>query len=218
MVCFAKDVDVLRYEPMLFGELHPAWQVLSSGSGGVLTGTSFMSSSADFTGSQVQAGGVVYLRSADGVLDGTYEIVSVDSSTALTVSVLRADAEGSAVAPPAATDVTYRVSTFRPQIEEAGFGLTEYFGLQGGSGASEFTAADVLDTDVLKPATVFAVISSVYAMLASKAEDENFWKKSLYYQRLFEKARQRCRVGLDVNGDGVADVTRLGGSVQLVRD
>ena len=71
---------------------------------------------------------------------------------------------------------------------------------------------------MLKRASVFAVISSVYAMLASKAKDENFWKKSMYYQRLFEKARERCRLSIDVGSDGVSDVTQVGASVRLVRD
>ena len=75
-----------------------------------------------------------------------------------------------------------------------------------------------MDANVLKRASVFAVIASVYAMLASKAEDENFWKKSLYYRKLFEKARERCRLSIDAGADGVADITKVGASVRLVRD
>ena len=55
-------------------------------------------------------------------------------------------------------------------------------------------------------------------MLASRAKDENFWKKSLHYQKLFEKARERCRLGIDLGSDGVVDVTRVGASIRLVRD
>jgi len=75
-----------------------------------------------------------------------------------------------------------------------------------------------LNVEVLKRASVFAVVSSVYAMLASKAEDENFWKKSLYYKRLFQKARERCHLSIDVDGDGAAEITKVGSSVRLVRD
>jgi hypothetical protein len=96
--------------------------------------------------------------------------------------------------------------------------LTEYFGIQPGDAASDLAVEDILDASVLRRASVFAVISGVYATLASKAEDENFWKKSLHYQRLFEKARERCRLSIDVGSDGVADVTKLGASVRLVRD
>jgi hypothetical protein len=218
MVIFSKDVDILKYEPVLFGELHLPWQVLAAGAGGTLNGTTFTASGADFVSALVTAGQVIYLQSADGSLDGAYEIVSVDSATQLSVSVIRADSDDDAVAPPAATDISYRISTFGPQASEAGFQLTEYFGIGPGNPASDVGVEDVLDTDVLKRASVFAVVSSVYAMLASKAEDENFWKKSLHYRKLFERARGRCRLSIDVGSDGVADVTKLGASVRLVRD
>ncbi len=218
MVIFSNDVDILKYEPILFGELHLPWQVLAEGTGGTLSGTSFTAAGADFVSAQVSAGGVVYLQSADSVLDGAYEIVSVDSTTELMVSVIRADSSTEPIAPPAAGDVSYRVSTFGPQAGEIGFQLTEYFGIQPGNPASDYTAEDVLDTTALKLASVFGVISSVYAMLSSRAKDENLWKKSLYYQRLFEKARQRCRLSLDVDSDGVADVIKEGGSLKLTRE
>jgi len=218
MVSFSNDSDILKYEPILFGELHLPQQVLATGTGGTLSGTTFTASGADFVSSQVSAGGVIYLQSADGTLDGAYEIVSVDSATQLTVSVIRSDSEMTAVAPAAATDISYRVSTFGPQANEVGFGLTEHFGISPGNPVSDIDAGDILDTDVLKRASVFAVISSVYAMLASKAKDENFWKKSQHYQKLFSKARGRCRLSIDASSDGVADVTKVGASGKLVRD
>lgn len=218
MVNFLNDVDILKYEPILFGELHLPGQVLASGSNGSLSGTTFTASGADFVSAQVLAGGVIYLQTTDGTVDSGYEIVSVDSATQLTISVVRADSSDSAVGPPAATGISYRVSTFEPQASEAAFQLTEYFGIGPGNPASDLDTGDILDTSVLKRASVFAVISSVYAMLASEAKDENFWKKSQHYQRLFEKARERCRLSIDVGSDGVADVTRIGASVRLARD
>jgi len=218
MVSFSNDADILKYEPILFGELHLPQQVLATGTGGILSGAEFIAIGADFVSSQVSAGGVVYLRAADGTLDGTYEIVSVDSATQLTISVIRSDSEMAAVAPPAATEIFYRISTFGPQANEVGFALTEHFGISPGNPASDIDAEDILDTDVLKRASVFAVISSVYAMLASKAKDENFWKKSLHYQKLFSKARGRCRLSIDIGSDGVVDVTKVGASGRLVRD
>ncbi len=218
MVKFSNDADVLKYEPVLFGELHLSGQVLAAGTGGILNGTTFTASNADFVSVLVTGGGVIYLRSADGSLDGSFEIVSVDSATQLIVSVIRADSDDEPIAPPPANDISYRVSTLGPQAAEVGFHLTEYFGIEPGDPTSVYSTGDILDTNVLKRTSVFAVLSSVYAMLASKAEDENFWKKSLYYQKLFEKARERCRLSIDVGTDGVADVTRVGASVRLVRD
>lgn len=218
MVNFSSDVDILKHEPILFGELHIPSQVLVSGTGGSLSGTTFTASGVDFVSTQVSAGGVAYLQSADGSLDGAYEIVSVDSATQLTVSVVRSDSDDSAVAPPAALNISYRVSTFSPQAVEVGFQLTEYFGISPGNPASDIDADDIVESSVLKSASVFAVISAVYAMLASRGENTNFWKKSLHYKRVFEKARQRCRLNIDIDGDGSGDVTLVGGSGRLVRD
>jgi len=218
MVNFSNDLDILKYEPGLFGELHLPGQILITGTGGVLSGTTFTASGADFVTASVTAGGVAYLESADGSLDGGFEIVSVDSATQLTVSVIRNSSDDNAVAPPAATGVSYRVSTFRPQAGEAAFQLTEYFGIKPGDPASDIDADDILDSDVLRPASIFLVISSVYAMWASEAKDDNFWNKSLHYRRLFERARERCRLSIDVGSDRVADAKMIGGSVKLMRD
>lgn len=218
MAKFSEDADILKYEPILFGELHLSGQILASGTGGALSGTTFTAAGADFVSAQISGGGVIYLRSANGSLEGTFEIVSVDSATQLTVSVLRADSGDEPIAPPAATDISYRVSTLAPQASEVSFQLTEYFGIKPGNPASDTDVEDILDKNVLRSASVFGVISSVYAMLASKSQDENFWKKSLHYQKLFEKARQRCRLCIDAGSDGVADITRMGASVRLVRD
>jgi len=218
MASFSNDVDILKYEPMLFGQLHLPWQVIAEGTGGTLSGTTFTAAAADFVSAGVCAGGVIYLASENKVLDGAFEIVSVDSGTQLSVSVLRADSQADAVSPPAAGDISFRIGTFAPQANEVGFQLTEYFGIRPGNPASDYGIQDVLDTSVLRPASVFAVLACVYAMLAGKAQDENFWKKSLYYQKLFNKARERARLSIDLGSDGVVDVTQIGSSAKLVRD
>jgi hypothetical protein len=71
---------------------------------------------------------------------------------------------------------------------------------------------------VLRLASVFAVISSVYAMLAGKTKDQNYWNKSLYYQKLSAKTKGRCRLSIDIGTDGLADVTMIGASGRLLRD
>jgi hypothetical protein len=217
MIRFSSDVDILKYEPVLFGELHLSWQVLARGTGATLSGTTLTANDASFLAAGVEAGGVVYLRSADGALEGAYEIVSVDSTTELTISVLRSDTADSPIAPVASSDASYRVSTFAPQAAEAAYQLTAHFGIQPGEPASVITPDDIMDTEVLRRASVFAVISGIYAMWAGRDSSDSFWAKSLHYKRLFEKARQRCRLSIDLGTDGIADVTRIGGAVRLMR-
>lgn len=218
MVQFSCDADILRYEPALFGQLHLPWQVLASGDSGSLDGTTMTDGAADFVAAGITAGCVVYLRSSDVALDGAYEIVSVDSHTELTISVLRSDSAASAVAPPSADAVSYRVATFGPQAAEAAFQLTEYFGIQPGNPASSIAVDDLVDIESLRRASVFAIISAAYAMWAGRDERGDYWSKSLYYKQCFEKARQRCHISIDLGTDGIADVTKVGGAINMVRD
>ncbi len=218
MAKFSSDVDILKYEPVLFSELHLRSQVRTAGSGAVLSGTTLTAEDANFVSAGVEPGGVVYLRSDDGVLDGACEIVAVDAATELTVSVLRADPDDDPIAPPAAENIAYRISTFDPQAIETACELTAYFGIQPGNPTSPISVEQVIDTAVLRRASVFAVISAVYAMWAGEAESENLWAKSLHYKTLFEKARRQCRLSIDLGSDGITDVTAVGGVIKLVRD
>lgn len=219
MAVFSQDRDILKHEAILFSKLYFPWQVLCEGKDGVLSGTSFSQSGNDFTALSVSGGGVIYLRSDDGNLDGVYEIVSVDSAGELTISVLREDSQASAVAPGDNSNVSYHISTFGPQANTVFFELTRYFGIQPGNPNSEYGIDDLVDTEVLRQAAVYAVIAGIYATLGSRSEDEHgFWQKSLHYQKLFEKARERCRISIDADGDGNGEINRVGGSIRIFRD
>ena len=226
MVRLCNDIDILKYEPVLFGELHLTNQVLAAGSGGELAGTTFEASGADFESAGIEPGDVIYLRSADGLLDGAYEIAAVDSATQLCVSVLRADSESDPVAPPAGStgspqagnDVSYRVSTLRPQASAVSLRLTQYLGIRPGQADSDLSAEEILDTEAVREICAYGVIAAAYAMLASRADGEQFWNKGLHYEQLFEREKERCRVAIDTNGDGVADSVRFGGCGRLIRE
>jgi hypothetical protein len=220
MNSFSNDVDILRYEPNLFGDLHFVSQVLTSGIGGEILGTTFSAASANFDAAKITAGMVVYLKSANDAIDGAFEIVSVDSVTQLTISVLRADGQTESIALQDANDVSYRICTYQPQSGEVFSQLTQHFGLRPGVADGMYSADDILDVSVLRQVSVYAVLSMIFATLASRADEneENFWKKSGYYRQLFEKALQRCRVCIDMGDDGVSDSVRSGSSVRLLRD
>jgi hypothetical protein len=215
------DVDILKYEPALFGELHLTNQVLARGEDGELAGTTFEAASADFVSAGVEAGDVIYLRSADGVLDGAYEVIAVDSATQLCVSVLREDIESDPIAPPTggpAADIFYRISTLKPQIEGVSLRLTEYFGIQPGDANSDYTVEDILDSKAIRQLCSAGVIAAAYEMLATDRDGEQLRDKMLHYEGLFEKGKERCRLILDTDGDGVADSIRYGGCGRLIRE
>ena len=128
MKSFSSDADLLRHETILFGDLHLRVQVLASGTAGTVTGTSFTVPDASFISAGIEPGHVVFLLRA-GMIDGFYEVVSVDSPTQLTVSVLRDDRNGPPKAPPEATEVAYRVCSYAPQANDAFVRLCAHFGI-----------------------------------------------------------------------------------------
>jgi len=219
MTAFSNDRDLLKYEAAVFADLHFPWQVLCAGDEGGLSGTTFTKVGEDFAAAGVQAGGVIYLHNEDGSIDAAYEIVSVDSAEQLTVSVLRGDEEASAVAPPHDDALHYRVSTFDPQAWQVGLELTEYLGIRPGRPESAYGVEDVVDTTVLRQASVYGVLAAIFATLADCQEDaQGLWAKSRHYRQLHEQARQRCLISIDAGGDGVVEKRIAGGSARLVRD
>ena len=217
MVQFYQDVDLLKWEPVLFRDLALTSQRLCEGGDGVLSGTTFTSSSGDFTSRGVKAGHVIYLSDEAAGLDGCYEVVSVDSATQLTVSVVRQSLEDDPIAPPSGSEISYRVSTFDPQAEEAAYSLLQYFGIEATDeeGGRE---NEVLNSRALRQTAVFAVLSLVFASSSGGNEDsEGFWKKSLRYQEMFNSARVKVRLEIDTNQDAQAERFSSGGTVRLRR-
>jgi len=218
MVRLCNDIDILKIEPALFGELHPANQVLAAGTGGELAGTTFEASGANFVSAGVEAGDCVYLKSADGVLDGAYEIAAVDSATQLCVSVLRGDSESDPISPGGGSDITHRISTFKPQITEVSLRLVEYLWIKPGQTIGDVSADAILDSDEVHQLCAMGTIAAAYRMLASGAGGETLKEKWQHYEQLFGKWMERCRVAIDKDGDGVADSVRFGGCGWLIRD
>ncbi|MBN1844786.1 MAG: hypothetical protein JW810_03820 [Sedimentisphaerales bacterium] len=216
MVRFSKDVDLLKWEPVVFRELAPASQTLSQGEDGSLEGTVFTSAAASFESCGVAAGQVVCL--SDGMsLEGCYEIVSVDSATQLTVSVLRPDEDGDPIAPPSGTEISHRISTFDPQAEEVAYGLLQYFGMEAEPDDPQ-KIGEILNTRALRQASVFGVLSTLFAAASCGRNDASGYRqKSLRYQNLFHTARGRSRLEVDTDGDARAEQFRCGGTVRLRR-
>jgi len=202
---------------VLFRELYLPSQTLAIGQDGELIGTVFSSESGAFDEVGIAAGHVIYLNDSDK-LDGCYEVVSVDSATELTVSVVRMSAEDDAVAPPAGSGIDYRISTFDPQAEEAAYGLGQYFGIKVGEGEAVDEVVNILNSRALRQASVFAVLSAVLAGSASGQDDAGgYWMKSSRYQEMFYTARARARVEIDKDNDKSAEEILSGGSVRLRR-
>ncbi|MFC1783908.1 hypothetical protein ACFL02_10060 [Planctomycetota bacterium] len=217
MVQLSTDVDLLKWEPVLFRELYQSSQTLCLGQDGVMSGTTFTSSSASFTDARVAAGQVIYLNDGDSI-DGSYEVVSKDSATQLTLSIIRQGTDDAAVGPPEGSNISYRISTFAPQAEEMAYSLLQYFGIKAAGEEAEITATDILNNRALRQASVFAVLSLVFGSSAGGRDDPaGYWQKSLHYKKMLHTARARARLEIDTDNDGYAEQYRTGGSVRLRR-
>ncbi|OHB55330.1 MAG: hypothetical protein A2Y07_07465 [Planctomycetes bacterium GWF2_50_10] len=209
MKYYSNDADVLRYEPKLFMELFPASQVIARGSGAVLGGTSLTKTGEDFTASGVGAGNVVYINSAAAGIEGVFEVTGVEANDRIGVSVLRADESDAAVAVGNASDVQYRIATLGPQAREVYIALRQYFGLRD---------EQLGDSWELRQCSTYAVIASIYASAATElTSNDAYWRKSLYYQKLFARARERAAAVVDNNADGSAD-THVPTAAKIRRD
>jgi hypothetical protein len=209
MKSFSNDSDILRYEPILFSDLYVRVNLLASGLGGVVSGTFFTATSASFIAAGVEAGGVINLTNAAGTIGGLYEIVSVDSATQLTVSILRDERGGSAKAPPQASDVSYRVSSYGPQSNDVFVRLCEHFGITAQQ------AATIPNTAGLREASVYLTIATAFVTIASREGfAQVYLNKSDQYTDKFIEAIDRCRFVVEIDG---SVVTRRGGDVHLER-
>lgn len=219
MTAFSHDKDLLRYEAAIFADLYFPSQVLCEGAGGVLSGTTFTKTGADFVAAGVRPGGVICIRDATGSVDTACEIVSVDAADQLTVSVLRGGDDDAPIPPPQSNALHYRISTFDPQAQQIARELTEHLGIRPGRPDSLYGVEDVVDATVLRQAAAYGVLAQIFATLADdETAADGLWDKSRHYRRLYEAARQRCRISIDAGADGIIEKRIVGGSARLVRD
>jgi len=212
----SKDRDLLAIEPSLFTGGGFQSQQLAAGADGALAGTTFTSVSADFGAAGVAAGMVLCVYTTAAAEAHSCEILSVDSDTSLTVSALRADLDGAAIAPLAGSDLKYYVQTFLPQIVAAEAALSEK--LRQVSEAEGIAVADFVDSCQFRKAVALAALAAVFVARAANATDADpHWIKAEFYRRQHVAAVAAIRLARDINGDGVAEQTRTLGNVALRR-
>ncbi len=218
MNTFCTDRDLLGIEPVVFLSGGFPAQDIIAGADGVISATTFTSAGSDFSAAGVAAGNVlsVYPPGAAPSEGSAYEIVSVDSATSMTVSVLRAEADSEPVAPPAGQDLHFYVRTFAPQIRAISRALGEK--LRQMAELSGIDAADFADSSQLQTAAANGVLSAVFIARAQTAgAGDTNWIKSQHYRKEFGRCQLQLRLSADADGDGRADKTRTLGHITLKR-
>jgi len=214
---FCTDTDLLHWEPTLFQDAAFASQTLISGTNATLAGTALTIPSGSFTASHVVPGGVVALT---GGTSGCYPIVTVDAATQLTLSTMYDGlfpvSGGAAVPSPAgsATGLAYAVRTFWPQRQVVAELLLQASGVD----PARHTADAVLNPDALRKPNALGAIQMIYSALAAAAAAPGVYAiRAELYERLYRRALRSARVDLDLDGDGIADVTRALNVLELQR-
>ncbi len=217
MSSFCEDRDILVMEPIAFlgGGFDTAGQLVS-GNDGVLSGTTFISACSDFVSAGITPGMVLCTTTTIPTEGSAWEIVSVDSATMLTVSILRANSDDSPVPPPAGSELSFYVRTFASRITTTSASLAEK--LRTLAEAMGVSSADFVDSRQLRTTTVAGVLAGVFLARADngRPQDAN-WIKADYYRNEFINSQNQLRLAVDINGDGTAESTRTLGNVTLRR-
>jgi len=191
------DTDILKVEPSLFSDDCFESQKLSSGLNGIVAGTQFTSSGVDFTSAGIGAGHVIKLVSADGAIDGVFEIVSVIDSTHLTVSVLRSDPAGSPVPVGSASGLNWEIKTYAPQIYDIEQELSFRLRCTPGYPASGIALDEIDNPAAVKRAWLYLLLAMLYGTLYASYPPSpdgsspevwgDFQTKSTRYRRCAER-------------------------------
>jgi len=213
---FCKDRDLLAIEPIVFLAGGFPCQEFITGTDGALSGTTFTSPGSDFNAAGIAGGMVLCIHSTIPAEGRAFEVVSVNSATTLSVSVLRADPDSDPIAPPAGSNLSFRIRTFMPQIRGVSDTLKEKVRLI--SEVSGIGEANFADSAQLSRTCAYGAMASIFVARAENAtpSDAN-WIKAEYYRQEFTKLQLQLRVVVQSATEDQPEVTRTLGNVTLRR-
>ncbi len=218
MANFSTDEDLLKMEPELFRVHYHHSQEIAYGTDGVIkhsdSAVIFSSATGDFVHGGVASGHVMWLaKSSDSVLyyDAAYPVKSLATSTSV---LLEAKATP---AVPTASSITYRISTFDPQHEDAHFLLMDMNEIDDDDLNTQNDEADLYNRRQLREASACKVLET-FMMGQSTGEDDLYWQKSTHYYEKFGRALARLKLKWDPDGDSDPDRVDIRASVDLVVD
>lgn len=219
MNAFSQDVDLLRLEPSLFRGASFRGPVLCKGVNGQLSGTTLTAAGENFVSRGVAPGHVIYLSDGVGNIDDAYEVVSVNSATQLTVSILRADRTAAAIAVGTGSNLYYRLGTFDAKARRVMQALTSQLGIRPGIADSSVGVEDLLDPEPLRDVSALMCLGLICTGLYQMEETDGIWlQKKEHYERLARQARTQTIVRFDLDGDGVYERSLCGGYACLLRE
>lgn len=161
------DIDIAKVEAEVFSAAVYGGQVRCGGDNGIVAGTQFTAAGVDFNASQITAGYTLYLASADGSLNGVFEVVDVIDSGHLTVSQIRTDSADAAIPIGSSSGLTWKIKTLTPQIGLVETELSARLGLKPGKPDAAYALDEVQNTEVIKHILTALLLVQVYTALYS---------------------------------------------------
>lgn len=201
-MAIVNDTDLLRIEPTLFTDATGAALPILSNTGGVISGTNFLSSKVNFETALGEAGGVII------VAGEPLEIVSISSATVIEVTKRRLP-ESPLIEPGDGTGLAFQVVSYSMLIDEAESWLERTLGLDENHPQIPLTADDVLNYDEFAPLVAYRTIAAAFACAsAANPDDESLRTRADLYERMVHDLRQQMIASIDLNDDGVEDERR----------
>jgi hypothetical protein len=167
---FCKDVDLMGWEPGIFGEAAFAHQALVKNAAGTIAGTALTMGSAvlgSVAAGMVAAGMVAAVALSDDSLVQLLEVVSVGDASHAVVSALRGRSAEPAVVALVGGSVKVTVMSFVPQIAAVGDELLAAIGVASDRDTEpEFETRDLRG---FREACVVGVLAMVFRTLSTDA-------------------------------------------------
>jgi len=206
---FALDRDLLVFEPGLFRDV--SWLGFKRISTiGALVGTTVTINTGSFVTKEIAPGHVLIF---DGV---PLEVVSVESATQATVSVLRSDLGSSAVPWFDASNRGVAVYDFGAQREMVHRQVLTMLGFD--PDAEGFSDAVVTNPGALVRLEALGTLHLIYASASAPGRGSaGFDQRAQMYKERFRAERERVVAAIDLDVDGIAETTRRPNAFVLSR-
>jgi hypothetical protein len=209
---FSTDRDLLAYEPTLFHDLPWAGQQRLRVIDVSTSGTTVTSQSADFEAAGVSVGSVVLID------DIAHEVMSRDSSTQLTVSLLRARLTDDAISTADGSDQTAVVRTFEPQAALIHDHLLRMLGFDPDDAHAAVTEQSIVSMSVMARLEALGTLERIFSgAVALVGDNKALQQKRAAYHAQFAADLRRATVLLDTDNDGRVDERRGLSTARLVR-
>jgi len=184
---FCDDVDLMVWEPGIFGEGAFAHQALVKSAAATLTGTALVTGTGAL--GPVLPGMIVIAEG--GGLSQLLEVVAMTDAHHATVSALRGRADEAAVAGLVGGSVTVTVMSFRPQIAAIG---DELLGLLGVASDREDASISVERPRGFRMASVFGTLAAIFRVLAAAdGAGTVVAAKRDFYEKTYADVRRNVR-------------------------